>query len=72
MSWNVGEIRDVVAKRAQDLALPRCPCGCPETIFYAACHSTMAVRVAYDRSEKVLLLVCSVCNSLVAKIKVAE
>jgi ATP-dependent helicase YprA (DUF1998 family) len=72
MTWNKGEIRDIVAKRAGELGKAQCPCGCPETIFIARCHETSLLRVCYDKQEKVLLLVCPECNALVAKIRVAE
>lgn len=72
MIWNVGAVRDVVAKRAGKLAEFKCPCGCRESLLVPRCCATTLVRVAYDDSEKVLLVVCANCNALVSKVKVAE
>ena len=67
---NSGKVRDLLPWTTHELKQIRCPCGCEEVMLSATCHSNGRLLAFFDHREQVLILLCSVCQGFVAKIKV--
>ena len=52
--------------------LPRCECGCEETVLAGKCHPRKGVHVIYVPELGALQLTCAECHELVVWIAVAD